>query len=93
VFTLIGALAWLLDFSLVKKLIAGRFGSGIGSIADWKMEDARKWLENLFGAGVVSAPIVMLKAYGTLNLKPSELMATLAEERQACGFQRPARFS
>jgi len=82
-----------LDFSLVKKLIAGRFGSGIGSIADWKMEDARKWLENLFGAGVVSAPIVMLKAYGTLNLKPSELMATLAEERQACGFQRPARFS
>ena len=57
-----------------------------------KPEDIQGWFNHVAGVGVGAIVLVIIKVYGTLNLKPSELMATLRNNAKLADFSAQLSF-
>jgi hypothetical protein len=57
-----------------------------------KPEDIQGWFNHVAGVGFGAIFLVIVKVYGTLNLKPSELMATLRNNAKLADFSAQLSF-
>ena len=54
--------------------------------------DIHKWFNQVAGVGFSALLVLIIKVYGTLNLKPSELMATLRNNAKLADFSAQLSF-
>jgi len=82
------ALFYAFDF----RSLAVSLATGTNAVPALTTEAVGKWLDSIAGVGAGALLLVLLKIYGTLNLKPSELMATLRGNAKLADFSAQLGF-
>jgi hypothetical protein len=81
---LLATLAWLYDPSaLAARLVA---------LSNLTQTQVQKWISSFAGVGIGALLVLIIKVYATLNLKPSELMATLRNNAKLADFSTQLSF-
>jgi hypothetical protein len=79
-------------FALDLRGLASGLVKWLGIMADFKPESVTGWFDKIFGFGVGALLLRAFSVYGSINLKPSELMATLRSNSKLADFSAQLGF-
>ncbi|QPF90586.1 KAP family P-loop NTPase fold protein [Bradyrhizobium commune] len=90
---LIFSAAWAFKWAAIGNSLAAWINPDAGwpKLGEWA-ESASKWLDHVAFVGAGTILLVIVKIYATMNLKPSELMATLRGNSKLADFSAQLGF-